>query len=165
VHDLNADFVIEINLIQGRDNFLRSLPFFTNSVVIKRTIDGSEKIICAVVSNSVLGFFYWSENNGKASNENRLIKSSQVSDKVVANVVSDKKMSLNLNCLPLEVCYFGAGKIDVLERDWNDFAEIEAAIVVAQNAGSGRAEFKIDREKRKVFSLLVIEICCRSLNG
>ena len=139
---------ILINIFDGFENLLRSIPYFTVNISLV-TISNLEEleideIIAATVYNPILNLFYWSEAGGASQEKLYKLKTSLVGKKPED---TETPYSINFNCPSLELCFLANGKIDFLNISFNHLNDIIAAKFIAENAG---ANIKVDLENKTI---------------
>jgi fructose-1,6-bisphosphatase/inositol monophosphatase family enzyme len=121
-----------LNILDGFENFLRSIEFFANSLTIIDSYDTeSEKVICNIISNPALNHFFWfTPETGGFKDKCRISASRQDNLSQIITIdeigeFADKIKKLQINCNSLAICFLAAGKIDAIALKYKNNLELK----------------------------------------
>ncbi len=156
--DISHRFII--NVIDGFDNYVRGLPFFTISIAIQE----QKNLIASVIYNPVLDKMYYAEKGtGTFVSESRMTRririspKRELSDSIISEIGRFSRFStakiLNFGSTGLSFGYVASGMIDAFIGFEKNVFDLAAGFLIVKEAGGIiRAFDKDGKETEDVFS-------------
>ena len=152
VHDTESELLFDLEILDGIDNFIHSLTFFTINLSLQRTEQNKTETISSLIYAPILDELYIAEKNSGArvdkasdslSKNSRLRVSSrkkldealiilglskeQKFFKPIVEILNKNNLNYRLiNCNALSFCYFVSGRADLIiaeNKPYNLFAK------------------------------------------
>lgn len=143
-----------INPLDGRENFMHSMPFFSSSIAVEsESPDGNSKITAVMIFFPVLNEVYFSETDKgfwrkeliredfskvKVSSKSEISSSLVITDNANSKLLHQVPQSniRNFACNTMSIAYFASGKADACILDkTNEYDQDIARLIIKEAKG------------------------------